>query len=476
MKKINISEGVDRISELSDEVLGHILSFLPSKEAIATCSLSKRWRYVWKLVSALDFVCLPDMTIKAHTKPWNDLDLERNTGPCCLFHIQEFVDAAIAVKVEQLSISMAQHGNRNYEHVFMSQHRNHGPVFFVPANLFNCATIVTLKLEGPLKEFRAERNSQGNLIVSNNLRNLHEYDYVYMTLHKVDDHSHVVSMLNAMQNVEFLCDWKEMMEVNHHCSIDSPQFPNLVHLELRLRNNVVSLPINLFTCTTLVNLKIEGSFTLSVPSCIQLSSLKRLHLNLRNCEPASCKAILSGSPALEFFHLKHEWRDGFEDLIIERNSGANLIVSKNQLINLVIQSDGGYDCFQDYFEGHLENIVKAKVFMTLDPNWSSNIREVYTHAYSILKAMRNVEFLSLCDISLEGYSSVDLPKLPNLVQLQLHINHYSSQILKLVSSEYCPKLEEFGVNNMHWKYSEQQKKWINMTTRGMHPDHYGPLS
>ncbi|XP_057418876.1 F-box/FBD/LRR-repeat protein At4g26340-like [Lotus japonicus] len=223
MKKINISEGVDRISELSDEVLGHILSLLPSKETIATCLLSKRWRYVWKLVSALDFVCLPDMTIKALTKvseflrlcgtkrirrfhvkckshihqcwqPWNDLDLEGNTGPCCLYHIQEFVDAAIAGKVEQLSISMPQHRNGNHEPLFMSQHRNHEPpLFFVPTNLFNSATIVSLKLEGP--------------------------------------------------------------------------------------------------------------FILLVPSCIQLPSLKSLHLSVRKCEP-SLKKFLSGIPSLEVFSLK----------------------------------------------------------------------------------------------------------------------------------------------------------------------------
>ncbi|KAJ3690755.1 hypothetical protein LUZ61_019919 [Rhynchospora tenuis] len=47
--------GTDRISELSDTVLAHILSYRPTKEAVRTCLLSKRWRKVWASVPVLDF-------------------------------------------------------------------------------------------------------------------------------------------------------------------------------------------------------------------------------------------------------------------------------------------------------------------------------------------------------------------------------------------------------------------------------------
>ncbi|KAH0991337.1 hypothetical protein GBA52_002820 [Prunus armeniaca] len=44
----------DRISALTDELISCILSFLPIKEAVATSTLSTRWRNVWTLVPDIE--------------------------------------------------------------------------------------------------------------------------------------------------------------------------------------------------------------------------------------------------------------------------------------------------------------------------------------------------------------------------------------------------------------------------------------
>ncbi|KAH9736944.1 F-box/LRR-repeat protein [Citrus sinensis] len=61
----------DRISCLPDEILCHILSFLPTKNAVATCVLSSKWRLVWALLPNLCFddrLCLMYENTRALTE------------------------------------------------------------------------------------------------------------------------------------------------------------------------------------------------------------------------------------------------------------------------------------------------------------------------------------------------------------------------------------------------------------------------
>nr|XP_043625826.1 F-box/LRR-repeat protein At3g59200-like [Erigeron canadensis] len=49
------SKNIDRLSSLPDEVLTHILDFIPTKSAVQTSILAKRWRHSWKYVTNLQF-------------------------------------------------------------------------------------------------------------------------------------------------------------------------------------------------------------------------------------------------------------------------------------------------------------------------------------------------------------------------------------------------------------------------------------
>ncbi|XP_060967097.1 FBD-associated F-box protein At5g56370-like [Cannabis sativa] len=50
-----VEEEEDRISKLPNFVIIHILSFLPTKDVVRTCLLSKRWKLMWYFVPKLSF-------------------------------------------------------------------------------------------------------------------------------------------------------------------------------------------------------------------------------------------------------------------------------------------------------------------------------------------------------------------------------------------------------------------------------------
>ncbi|EOA22192.1 hypothetical protein CARUB_v10002764mg [Capsella rubella] len=53
-KLIKPIDGADFINYMPDEILHHILSFIPTKLAMRTCVLSRRWRHVWCETPCLD--------------------------------------------------------------------------------------------------------------------------------------------------------------------------------------------------------------------------------------------------------------------------------------------------------------------------------------------------------------------------------------------------------------------------------------
>lgn len=55
LREVGNRDGEDRISSLPDAIISHILSFLPTKAAVATSVLSSRWKFIWTSVPNLCF-------------------------------------------------------------------------------------------------------------------------------------------------------------------------------------------------------------------------------------------------------------------------------------------------------------------------------------------------------------------------------------------------------------------------------------
>ncbi|KAI3948786.1 hypothetical protein MKX01_022200 [Papaver californicum] len=113
--KQNIVENFDCNSDLPDNIIHHILSFLLIKDVIRTSFLSKRWRYIWMYVPTLEF---DGLVFSPKTKFMKFIDsvLLRSSGPA----------------------------NHNVHELSISSHT--GEAFELPSCIFTCNSLTVLKL------------------------------------------------------------------------------------------------------------------------------------------------------------------------------------------------------------------------------------------------------------------------------------------------------------------------------------------
>ncbi|KAM0904359.1 hypothetical protein ACQ4PT_018068 [Festuca glaucescens] len=64
-----VAGGEDFIGALPDDVLRYVLSFLPSRNAVRTCVLARRWRMLWRSVPALRIKDDPKAGATTRTPP-----------------------------------------------------------------------------------------------------------------------------------------------------------------------------------------------------------------------------------------------------------------------------------------------------------------------------------------------------------------------------------------------------------------------
>ncbi|KNA23556.1 hypothetical protein SOVF_023650 [Spinacia oleracea] len=144
MKREKQVEELDIISNLPDHVIAHIISFLPTAEAIRTSIFSSRWKYLWKGITSIRiegresnpdrFANLVEHVLD-NCKSTNFLSVELSCpDKIGLSRINAWISAALSCEIEKLVL---------YFHKYFLD-RSKPPL---PECVLDCSTLIVLKLD-----------------------------------------------------------------------------------------------------------------------------------------------------------------------------------------------------------------------------------------------------------------------------------------------------------------------------------------
>ncbi|KAK7339185.1 hypothetical protein VNO77_19838 [Canavalia gladiata] len=149
----------DRISQLPDVLLIQILSLIPTKQAVVTGILSKRWRPLWPTVTVLDFddESSPDRfdpSDRSHEpRPQNRTGFAEFVYSVLLLHDAPAINRfrlrcanPTNCSARDIATWLCHAARRGVEHVDLSLSLSR--YVALPRRLFNCDTVSVMKLNG----------------------------------------------------------------------------------------------------------------------------------------------------------------------------------------------------------------------------------------------------------------------------------------------------------------------------------------
>ncbi|KEH29909.1 putative F-box domain, FBD domain, leucine-rich repeat domain, L domain-containing protein [Medicago truncatula] len=136
----------DRLSNLSDDLICHILSFLSTKECYRTCVLSTRWESICTKIPNLHFqlpensdpvlskeIKFVNVALLRRTENIRKLSLNSENG-CQPHDVRMWVSKALDLKVQELELDLFLHEK-----------------ILLPLRLSTCESLVVLKLQGRIQ-------------------------------------------------------------------------------------------------------------------------------------------------------------------------------------------------------------------------------------------------------------------------------------------------------------------------------------
>ncbi|KAG7548755.1 F-box domain [Arabidopsis suecica] len=306
-----------KISDLSDDLLVKILSFLPTKVAVSTSVLSKQWMFIWMWLPKLEFgfrgrskyACLRDFIDKnlpLHKAPIiESLYLSSFCGSLQPEDLKSWVGIAVSRYVRELSIDYSSYDRS---------------VALFPCSLYRCNSLVTLKLTGEkilvdvpptgcLPSLKTLRLDHVTYSQDESLRLLLSYCPVLEDLF-IDDRGYFHKLVIIPENVSCsLYSWKSLVTLKLHGEIlvDVPPtvcLPSLKTLQLLCVTylNEESLGLLLSCCAVLEDLSIERGCNDNVKALVVVvPSLQRLTLTID--QGCSADGYVIVTPSLKYFRL-----------------------------------------------------------------------------------------------------------------------------------------------------------------------------
>ncbi|CAH1416546.1 unnamed protein product [Lactuca virosa] len=133
------SKNEDRLSSLPEEVVSHILSLMPTKFAVRTSALSKRWKYSWKFVTNLDF---------NDYYPYNGLNCFSNFVDRVLEHCKTSQLKSFKLGLFRVSVQKSDVAKWINEAIRLNvcELDIHVSPIELPLSLFTCKTLTRLRL------------------------------------------------------------------------------------------------------------------------------------------------------------------------------------------------------------------------------------------------------------------------------------------------------------------------------------------